>query len=119
MERLPVPAIGQGTWQMEDDNRRDAVRALRRGLELGLNHIDTAEMYGSGRVEEIVGEAVGGLRDRAFVASKVLPSNASYRGTLEACERSLRRLGTDHLDLYMLHWPGTHPLGETVRAFEK
>jgi diketogulonate reductase-like aldo/keto reductase len=103
---------------MEDDDRREAVRALRRGIELGLTHIDTAEMYGSGRVEELVAEAIAGQRDRVFLASKVLPSNASYRGTLQACERSLARLKTDHLDLYMIHWPGSHPMNDTVRAFE-
>lgn len=104
---------------MEDDDRGEAVRALRRGIELGLTHIDTAEMYGSGRVEELVAEAIDGLRERVFLASKVLPSNASYRGTVEACERSLRRLKTDRLDLYMIHWPGSHPMADTVRAFDK
>jgi diketogulonate reductase-like aldo/keto reductase len=113
-----VPVIGQGTWMMERDGRAAAVGALRRGIELGMTHIDTAEMYGSGRVEEIVGEAIRGLRERVFLVSKVLPSNASFRGTRLACERSLERLKTDALDCYLLHWPGSHPLDETFRAFD-
>jgi diketogulonate reductase-like aldo/keto reductase len=113
-----VPVIGQGTWKMEQDDPGRAVEALRRGLDLGLRHVDTAEAYGSGKVEELVGEAIRGRRDEVFLASKVKPSNASYQGTLRACERSLKRLGTDHLDLYLLHWPGTHPLEDTLRAFE-
>jgi diketogulonate reductase-like aldo/keto reductase len=113
-----VPVIGQGTWNMEQDDRASAVAALRRGIELGMTHIDTAEMYGSGRVEEIVGEAIRGLRDRVFLVSKVLPSNASFQGTREACERSLQRLGTETLDCYLLHWPGSHPLEETIRGFD-
>lgn len=113
-----VPVIGQGTWRMERD-RRAAVRALRRGLDLGLTHVDTAEMYGDGAVETLVGEAIGGRRAGVFLASKVLPGNASRAGTAAACERSLRRLATDHLDLYLLHWPGPHPIAETVEAFER
>ncbi len=116
---IPVPVLGLGTWQMEEDPLPGAVAALRRGVELGMAHVDTAEMYGSGRVEEIVGEALRGIRDRVFLVSKLLPSNASYAGTLRACERSLRRLRTDRLDGYLLHWPGSHPLEETFRAFEK
>jgi diketogulonate reductase-like aldo/keto reductase len=116
-ERL-VPAIGQGTWNMEGDDRAAAVAALRRGIELGMTHLDTAEMYGSGRVEEIVGEAIRGRRDRVFLVSKVLPSNASFEGTRRACERSLQRLGTDVLDCYLLHWPSSDPLEETFRAFD-
>jgi diketogulonate reductase-like aldo/keto reductase len=100
-------------------NPASAVAALRRGFDLGLTHVDTAEMYGDGRVEEIVGRALRGRRDEIFLVSKVLPSNASYEGTLRACERSLARLGTDRLDLYLLHWPGPHPFEETVRAFER
>lgn len=115
---VPVPIIGQGTWQMETDDHDDVVRAIRRGLDLGLTHLDTAEMYGSGAVERIVGEAIAGRREEVFLASKVLPHNASRKGTLRACEESLARLRTDHLDLYMLHWPGTHPLEETLGAFE-
>jgi diketogulonate reductase-like aldo/keto reductase len=96
-----------------------AVAALRRGLDLGMSHIDTAEMYGAGRVEEIVGEAIRDRRDEVFLASKVLPSNATRRGTVEACERSLRRLGTDRLDLFLLHWPARAPLEETVAGFDE
>ena len=114
----PVPAIGQGTWEMEHE-RADAIAALRRGLDAGMTHVDTAEMYGSGRVEELVAEAIAGRRDDVFLASKVLPENASRRGTIAACERSLARLGTDRLDLYLLHWPGSHPLADTVAAFEE
>jgi diketogulonate reductase-like aldo/keto reductase len=113
-----VAAVGQGTWMMESDARA-AVTALRAGLDLGMGHVDTAQMYGSGRVEEIVGEAIAGRRDEVFLVSKVLPTNASYEGTLRACERSLARLRTDRLDGYLLHWPGSHPLEETFRAFEK
>ena len=114
-----VPVIGQGTWNLEYAERPAAVRALQRGLDLGLTHVDTAEMYGSGAVEEIVGEAIAGRRDEVYLVSKVLPHHASRKGTLEACERSLARLGTDRLDLYLLHWPGSHPLEETFAAFEE
>ena len=113
-----VSLIGQGTWNMERDDRRAAIAALRRGLDLGMNHVDTAEMYGDGRVEEMVGEAIADRRGEVFLVSKVLPSNASRRGTVEACERSLARLRTDHLDGYLLHWPGRYPLAETIAAFE-
>ena len=113
-----VPVIGEGTWQMEDDDRRSAVEAIRAALDLGLSHIDTAEMYGQGAVEEIVGEAIAGRRDEVFLVSKVLPSNATFDGTIRACESSLRRLGTDRLDVHLLHWRGSHPLEETLRAFE-
>jgi len=114
-----VTVIGQGTWNMEQDDRRAAIAALRRGLDLGMSHIDTAEMYGDGRVEELVAEAIEGRRGEVFLVSKVLPQNASRRGTVEACERSLRRLRTDHLDCYLLHWPGRHPLRDTITAFEE
>lgn len=114
-----VPLVGQGTWNMEGDDRAEVVRALRRGLDLGLTHVDTAELYGSGKVETIVGEAIAGRRDEAFLVSKVMPSNASRRGTIAACERSLARLGTDRLDCYLLHWPGSEPLEDTVAAFEE
>jgi diketogulonate reductase-like aldo/keto reductase len=113
-----VPWLGQGTWQIEEARRDAAIAALRRGFELGLVHVDTAEMYGDGRAEELLGEAMRGWRDRLFVVSKVLPKNATYDGTIAACERSLKRLGTDRLDGYLLHWPSSHPLGETVRAFD-
>jgi diketogulonate reductase-like aldo/keto reductase len=115
---LSVPVIGLGTWNMESDSRREAITAVRRALELGLVHIDTAEMYGSGKVESLLGEALEGRRDGAFLVSKVLPSHASYDGTMRACESSLRRLRTDRLDLYLLHWRGEVPLDETFRAFE-
>src|SRR5437764_10051845 len=118
---VEVPVIGQGTWMIEGDaaKERRAIETLRLGLDLGMTHIDTAEMYGNGRAEELVGEAIAGRRDEVFLASKVLPSNASYAGTLRACERSLRRLNTDHLDLYMLHWSGSYPIEETMRAMQK
>ena len=118
---VPVPVIGQGTWMIEGsrENEKRAVEALRLGLDLGMTHIDTAEMYGSGRAEELVAEAIAGRRDEVFLASKVLPSNASYQGTLRACERSLKRLRTDRLDLYMLHWSGSYPIQETQRAMEE
>lgn len=114
-----VSVIGQGTWNLEKDDRRSAIAALRRGLDLGMTHIDTAEMYGDGRVEELVGEAIAGRRDEVFLVSKVLPQNASRRGTIEACERSLARLRTDRLDCYLLHWPGRHRLQDTIAAFEE
>jgi diketogulonate reductase-like aldo/keto reductase len=115
---VEVPIVGQGTWELEGAPRADAIAALRRGLDLGMSHIDTAEMYGSGAVEELVGEAIAGRREEVFLASKVLPQNASRAGTTRACERSLERLKTDRLDLYLLHWPGSHPLEETFAAFE-
>jgi diketogulonate reductase-like aldo/keto reductase len=114
-----VPKIGLGTWQMEEDARASAVAALRAGLDLGLTHVDTAELYGSGQVEELVAEAIAGRRDEIFLVSKVMPTNASAKGTLRACEASLRRLRTDRLDCYLLHWPGSHPLADTLGAFEK
>jgi diketogulonate reductase-like aldo/keto reductase len=112
-----VAVIGQGTWYIEDGDRRAAVAALRRGLDLGMNHIDTAEMYGNGAAERVVGEAIAGRRDEVFLVSKVLPHNASRAGTIAACERSLARLATDRLDCYLLHWRGAHPLAETIAAF--
>jgi diketogulonate reductase-like aldo/keto reductase len=118
---VEVPVIGQGTWMIEGarETERRAIEALHTGLDLGLTHIDTAEMYGDGRAEELVGKAIVGRRAEVFLVSKVLPSNASYDGTLRACERSLKRLGTDFLDLYLLHWAGRYPIGETMRAMEK
>jgi diketogulonate reductase-like aldo/keto reductase len=118
---IELPAIGQGTWNMPQSGagRKEAVRALRRGIELGMTHLDTAEMYDAGAVEELLGEAIGGIgRERLFIASKVLPENATYAGTLEAARRSIARLGCDYLDLYLLHWPGSHPLEETMRGLE-
>jgi diketogulonate reductase-like aldo/keto reductase len=115
-----VPVLGQGTWNMAEDRRRraDEIAALRTGLDLGMTLIDTAEMYADGAAESLVGEAIAGRRDEVFLVSKVLPQNASRRGTVAACERSLKRLATDRIDLYLLHWRGSHPLAETVAAFE-
>lgn len=116
---VDVPVIGQGTWYLEQSPRAAGVAALRRGLDLGLSHIDTAELYGSGAAEEIVGEAIAGRRDAVFLVSKVMPQNASRTGTIAACEASLARLGTDRLDCYLLHWRGRHRLEETIAAFEQ
>jgi diketogulonate reductase-like aldo/keto reductase len=113
-----VPAVGQGTWKIEASAAGSAVAAMRRGLDLGMTHIDTAEMYGSGAAETLIAEAIAGRRDEVFLVSKVLPSNASKRGTLAACEKSLARLQTDRLDCYLLHWRGAHPLEETIAAFD-
>jgi diketogulonate reductase-like aldo/keto reductase len=115
----PVSVIGQGTWHLERCEPARAIAALRSGLDAGMTHIDTAEMYGSGRVEEIVGEAITDRRDEVFLVSKVLPSHATFEGVLGACEESLRRLRTDRLDLYLLHWPGRFPLERTIAAFEQ
>jgi diketogulonate reductase-like aldo/keto reductase len=114
-----VPVIGQGTWHLEGDAPDGAIAALRRGLDLGMKHIDTAELYGSGKAEALVGKAIAGRRDEVFLVSKVMPSNASPDGTVRSCERSLRYLGTDHLDCYLLHWPGQHALSGTFEAFER
>lgn len=113
-----VVAVGQGTWNMESDDRDGVIAAIRRGLDLGMTHIDTAELYGMGRVEQLLGAAIEGRRDEVFLVSKVMPSNASRQGTVAACERSLARLKTDRLDCYLLHWPGNHPLEETIAGFE-
>jgi diketogulonate reductase-like aldo/keto reductase len=115
-----VPALGQGTWNMGEQaaRKQDEVRALQLGLDLGLTLIDTAEMYGEGGAEEVVGAAIAGRRDQAFVVSKVYPHNASFDGVQAACERSLRRLKVDAIDLYLLHWQGHHPLAETFDGFE-
>ena len=113
----PVSVIGQGTWYIDRGDRGSAVAALRRGVDLGMTHIDTAEMYDD--AEPVVAEAIAGRRDEIFLVSKVLPSNASRRGTITACERSLKRLKTDRLDCYLLHWRGSYPLDETVAAFEE
>lgn len=114
-----IPTIGQGTWNIEHAERKIAIAALRRGLDLGMSHIDTAEMYGSGASEEIIGEAIAGRRDEVFLVSKVLPHNASRDGTRAACERILKRLRTDRLDCYLLHWRGPCDLEETFGAFEE
>ena len=113
-----VACVGQGTWKIEASAAASAAAALRRGLDLGLTHIDTAEMYGSGTSEKIISQAIEGRRDEVFLVSKVLPGNASKQGTLAACEKSLARLRTDRLDCYLLHWRGSFPLEETIAAFE-
>jgi diketogulonate reductase-like aldo/keto reductase len=115
-----IPVIGQGSWDLPEHGARrtEALRALRRGIDLGLTHLDTAEMYGSGAVERILGEAIATIpRERVFLASKVLPSNASRSGVKAACERSLKRLRTEYLDLYLLHWPSSVPLEDTMEGF--
>jgi diketogulonate reductase-like aldo/keto reductase len=112
----PTAIVGQGTWRLDEGDRAAAISALRRGLDLGMDHIDTAEMYGDAEV--LIGEAIAGRREEVFLVSKVLPANASRDGVQTACERSLRRLGTDHLDTYLLHWRGGVPLEETVQGFE-
>jgi diketogulonate reductase-like aldo/keto reductase len=116
--RRQVASIGQGTWKIEGAAPADAISALRRGLDLGLTHIDTAEMYGSGASERIIGKAIEGRRDAVFLVSKVLPNHASKNGTLAACEKSLAHLRTDRLDCFLLHWRGGVPLQETIAAFE-
>lgn len=118
---VSVPALGQGTWKMGDTPSKAAgeVRSLQAGLDLGMTVIDTAEMYGNGSAERIVGQAVKGRRHEAFIVSKVLPSNANHGGTITACEASLRRLGIECIDLYLLHWRGRFPLSATVEAFEE
>ena len=123
--RLPdgaqIPALGQGTWHMGENRRaaKDEAAALKLGIELGIALIDTAEMYGNGGAEDVVAEAIAGQRDKLFIVSKVSPHNASRSGTLAACERSLKRMRIDCIDLYLLHWRGSHPLAETVEAFEQ
>lgn len=116
-----APIIGQGTWHMGDDptKREQEIAALRTGIDLGMTLIDTAEMYGSGRSEHLVGEAIATVRDQVTLVSKVLPGNATRDKTIAACEASLKRLGTDRIDLYLLHWRGPAPFGETVEAFEQ
>src|SRR5580765_684069 len=113
-----MPNLGMGTWRMGENDaaRRDQVAALQLGMDLGMRLIDTAEMYGHGGAEKVVAEAVAGRREKICIVSKVLPQNASYAGTLAACERSLKRLRIDRIDLYLLHWPGEHPLDETLRG---
>ena len=113
-----VASIGQGTWKIEGSAAADVIAALRRGLNLGLTHIDTAEMYGSGASERIIGKAIEGRRDEVFLVSKVLPNHASKNGTLAACEKSLAHLRTDRLDCFLLHWRGSVPLEDTIAAFE-
>ena len=114
-----VSVVGQGTWNLDSADRASAIQALRRGLDLGMTHIDTAEMYGSGAAEQLVGEAIAGRRDEVFLVSKVLPHNASRTGTVAACEKSLKRLRTERLDCYLLHWRGQYRLEDTIAAFEQ
>src|SRR5262249_21414281 len=122
--RLPsgeaIPVLGQGTWHMAEDprRRREEIAALRLGIELGMSLIDTAEMYADGGAEQLVGEAIEGLRDEVFLVSKVLPQHATLHGTIEACEDSLMRLWVDEINLYLLHWRGAAPLDETLAAFD-
>lgn len=121
---IDVPVVGQGTWMIEGNNDSDthklAIQSLRLGLDLGMTHIDTAEMYGNGIAEQLVGQVIDDRRDEVFLVSKILPSNASYEGTLKACRQSLKRLKTDWLDLYLIHWPSLEfPIHETMRAMEK
>jgi diketogulonate reductase-like aldo/keto reductase len=111
-----VAIVGQGSWRMDEDKRVSAITALKRGIDAGMTHIDTAEMYGE--AELVVGEALKGRRDQVFIVSKVLPTNASRAGVIAACERSLSRIGTDRLDCYLLHWRGGHPLEATIAGFE-
>lgn len=113
-----VSVVGQGSWYLDEAHRHEAVAALQCGIDAGMTHLDTAEMYGSGAAEAVVGKAIRGRRDEVFLVSKVLPSNASKAGAIKACERSLRKLGTDRLDVYLLHWRGSVPLEETFEAFE-
>ena len=114
-----IPALGQGTWYMGDkrETRAEEISTLQLGLDLGLKMIDTAEMYGEGKAEELIGQAIAGRRDQAFLVSKVYPHNASRKGTIAACERSLKRMRTDHIDLYLLHWRGNIPFSETLEGF--
>ena len=115
-----IPVLGMGTWRMGENGQRrqNEIAALRHGLQLGLSLIDTAEMYGEGEAEEVVAEAVGTHRSNVFLVSKVYPHNASKQGAIAACERSLKRLNTDYIDLYLLHWRGSYPLAETLEAFQ-
>ncbi len=116
---VPVPKVGLGTWYLEQSEPKVAVAAVRAALELGLTHVDTAELYGSGKAESLVGEALEGRRDGVFLVSKIIPSNASRKGTIKHCEQTLKRLRTDHLDCYLLHWPGSYPLAETIAGLEE
>ena len=121
---VDVPLIGQGTWMIEsgikiESDLNNVIKCLQTGIDYGMTHIDTAEMYGNGKVEELVGQAIAGRREEIFLVSKVLPSNASYEGTIKSCKRSLSNLKTDYLDLYLLHWPSSYPINETMHAMEK
>ncbi|SCX31181.1 Glyoxal reductase [Agrobacterium sp. DSM 25558] len=118
---VSIPALGIGTWNMGEERAAEIseISSIRKSVELGMTVVDTAEMYADGKSEEVVGKAIVDIREQVFLVSKVYPFNASAQGTIDACERSLKRLETDHLDLYLLHWRGSHPLEETVGAFEK
>ena len=114
-----VPRVGLGTWYLEQSDAKAAVAAVKLALDLGLTHIDTAELYGSGKAESLVGQGIEGRRDEVFLVSKVIPSNASRKGTITHCEQTLKRLRTDHLDCYLLHWPGSHPLEDTIAGLQE
>lgn len=116
---VQVPKVGLGTWYLEQSDAKTAIAAVQAALDLGLTHIDTAELYGSGEAETLVGRAIEGRRQEVFLVSKVIPSNASRKGTIKHCEQTLKRLRTDHLDCYLLHWPGEHPLQDTIAALEE
>ncbi|MGV1869773.1 aldo/keto reductase [Agrobacterium rosae] len=118
---VSIPALGIGTWNMGEERAAEIseISSIRKSVELGMTIVDTAEMYADGKSEEVVGKAIVDIREQVFLVSKVYPFNANAQGTIDACERSLKRLGTDHLDLYLLHWRGSHPLEDTVSAFDK
>lgn len=116
---VQVPKIGLGTWYLEQVDDKTAIAAVQAALELGLTHVDTAELYGTGKAESLVGQALEGRRDGVFLVSKIIPSNASRKGTIKHCEQTLKRLRTDHLDCYLIHWPGSYPLEETIEALEE
>jgi diketogulonate reductase-like aldo/keto reductase len=116
---VQVPKVGLGTWYLEQSDTKTAIAAVRTALDWGLTHVDTAELYGSGKAESLVGQAIEGRRDEVFLVSKVIPSNASRTGTVSHCEQTLKRLRTDHLDCYLLHWPGSYPLEDTIAALEE
>ena len=116
---VSVPRIGLGTWYLEQSEPKVAIDAVKLAIDLGLTHIDTAELYGSGRAETLVGQGIAGRRDEVFLVSKIIPDNASRKGTIKHCEQTLKRLGTDHLDCYLIHWPGSHPLEDTIAALEE
>ena len=113
-----VPKVGLGTWYLEQSDAKTAIAAVQAALDLGLTHVDTAELYGAGKAESLVGQALEGRRDGVFLVSKIIPSNASRQGTIKHCEQTLKRLRTDHLDCYLLHWPGSYPLEETIAGLE-
>jgi diketogulonate reductase-like aldo/keto reductase len=116
---IQVPKVGLGTWYLEQSDAKTAIAAVQAALELGLTHVDTAELYGSGKAESLVGRALEGRREGVFLVSKIIPSNASRQGTVKHCEQTLKRLNTDHLDCYLIHWPGSYPLQESIEALEE